>query len=263
MPITNSKQANVVYLPDGRLLTFYNSIIQSDTGVYTFYDTLQDTTATYTLDITDILNMGYRCLQYQNFTAFTYQPTFCPFVLYINGGVNSVLYETNFATVSTNNETVICTFWSTLSNGKTCKSQAIGEVDYTYGKIFTQKSNNKTYYYKYQPANIQKIQAKNISNFELEDNYKNIFCAVKIDIVPMYVSDDNGVNKTMQDVAIIRDRPIILNEEQSYQPTYDFSIQGGEGGGIGQHYHIPHIDGTSFAFAVFHPGTALPQLSWQ
>lgn len=261
MPISNSKQSNIIYLQNERLLTFYHDTISTDVSEYYFYQE-QDSQVLYTLTLNDANNNGYRCLQYQNFDPHEASLTYCPFVIYENQGMNTVLYETNFVTANMGNNdgSVVCTFWSTLMSGKTCKKEYIDETAFTYGRVFTDDKGQK-YYYKYQPSYVQKIQSKNIVNFELQDSYSNIFCSASIEIIPLYVSIDGGQTRIPQDVAIIRNPPIILLEEKASQPVFDFSLQG-SGGGIGQHSHIPHVDGTNFAFAVFHPGTAMPQLAW-
>lgn len=258
MPIYNSKQAGMVFLSQ-RIVSFYNETISSDDADFLFYYEENDASPTFQLSVSQFAGKN-RCLQYKNFNTYAYQYTICPYALYIDqsGGCN-VLFQTNFVHCQQNEGNVMCTFWSSLSSGKNCKKTGEdGDYYLQYGKVFTQSSSK--YYYKYDPANIYKVNVKNMASFQLQQSYKNIFCAVRIRLVPMYVSTD-GTQRILQDVAIIDNLPIVLQQVQANSPVFDFSLQGA-GGGIKQHNHIPHIDGTGFAFAVFHPGTTMPQLSW-
>lgn len=258
MPIFNSKQAGMVFLSQ-RIVSFYNETVLDGDSTFSFYQNYDDTNPKYTLDVSALAGKN-RCLQYKNFITNAYSQTVCPYALYIDasGGCN-VLFETNFVQCQQNNDSVMCTFWSTLTTGKSCKLQAGSDVYYQYGKVFS--SSGQQYYYKYDVANIYHVNVKNMLTFQLQQSYKNIFCAVKVDIQPMYVTSSANTTKIIQDVAIIKSLPIVLQQVQSNSPVFDFSLQGA-GGGIKQHNHIPHIDGTGFAFAVFHPGTTMPQLAW-
>lgn len=258
MPIYNSKQAGMVFLSQ-RIVSFYHDTIPQDASTFFFYQRYEDTSPKYTLDVSTFAGKN-RCLQHKNFDAYAYQQTVCPLALYIDESDScNVLFETNFIQCQQSQGNVMCTFWSTLTTGKTCRqaAQTTGYY-YQYGKIVTQGQNK--YYYKYDPAAVYKVNVKNMATFQLQESYKNILCAIKVQLQPMWVSIDQ-TQKIQQDVAVIKNRPIVLQQMQANAPVFDFSLQGA-GGGIKQHNHIPHIDGTGFAFAVFHPGTTMPQLSW-
>lgn len=258
MPIYNSKHAGMVFLSQ-RIVSFYNDTIHKDATTFFFYQRSEDESPKYTLDVSSFAGKN-RCLQHKNFSSYAYSQTVCPLALYIDeSGSCNVLFETNFVQCQQSQGNVMCTFWSTLATGKTCRQAASnGGYYYQYGKIATQGSTK--YYYKYDPAFVYKVNVKNMDTFKLQESYKNILCAIKVQLQPMWVSTDQS-QKIQQDVAVIKNRPIVLQQMQSKSPVFDFSLQGG-GGGIKQHNHIPHIDGTGFAFAVFHPGTTMPQLSW-
>lgn len=259
MAIYNSRQSGIVFISQ-RMVSFYHDTIPQDADTYFFYQTQEaDQKPKYTLSLSSFANKN-RCLQYKNFNAYAYEETVCTCALYIDplGGC-SVLFETNFIQCQQNQGSVMGTFWSTLAVGKDCKqTSGSNEINNQFGKTFS--SGGTTYYYKYDPASICKIDVKNLDFFELQSSYKNIFCAVQINLQPMYVSIDQQ-QRILQDVAVIRNLPIVLQQTQAKSPVFDFSLQGAVGG-IKQHNHIPHIDGTGFAFAVFHPGTTMPQLSW-
>ena len=258
MPIYNSKQAGMVFISQ-RIVSFYHDTIPEDASSFYFYENQDSQSPKYTLQVSAFAGKN-RCLQYKNFDTYAYQETVCPCALYIDqsDGCN-VLFETNFVQCQQSQGSIMCTFWSALTSGKTCKQT--GEkwgIYYQYGKSVTQGDGK--YYYKYDPTSIYKVNVKNMATFQLQQSYRNIFCAVRIDLRPMWVSIDQ-TQKIMQDVAVINSLPIVLQQTQTNAPTLDFSLQGA-GGGMKQHNHIPHIDGTGFAFAVFHPGTTMPQLAW-
>lgn len=259
MPIYNSKQAGMVFVSQ-RIVSFYHDTIPKDASNFFFYQSDGDVEPKYTLDVSSFAGK-YRCLQHKNFAAYAYSQTVCPFALYIDESDScNVLFETNFIQCQQSQGVVMCTFWSTLTTGTTCR-QAGQTTDYYYhyGKIVNQGQTK--YYYKYDPAVVYKVNVENMDTFNLQDSYKNILCAIKVQLQPMWVSTDKS-SKIQQDVAIIKNRPIVLQQMQSNAPAFDFSLSGAGSGAIKYHNHIPHIDGTGFAFAVFHPGTTMPQLSW-
>ena len=259
MPIYNSKQAGMLFVSQ-RLVALYNQTIPQNATTYYFYDDPQALSPKYTLDVSAFAGKN-RCLQHKNFNTQAYQQTVCPCALYIDasGGCN-VLFETNFVQCQQSEGNIMCTFWSTLASGKTCKTTGAANTTYfQYGKMETQ--NNSSHYYKYDPANIYHVNVKNMVSFQLQQSYRNILCAVRVDIEPMFVSSAQSDFRAVQDVAVINRLPLVLQQVQSNSPVFDFSLQGADGG-IKQHNHIPHIDGTGFAFAVFHPGTTMPQLAW-
>lgn len=260
MAIFNSRQAGMVFL-SSRIVSFYNETIPQDADSYYFYES-SDVNAKpkFTLSLSSFAGKN-RCLQHKNFNAYAYQQTVCPFALFVRNNTCNVLFETNFFQCHQQEGSIIGTFWSTLSSGKTCKTSGnSNQVYYQYGKMFEQQSSS--YYYKYDSSLVYHVNIKNLDSLTLQQSFNNIFCAVRIDLQPLYVAKDPTQDRVLQDVAVIRNLPIVLQQTKANAPVFDFSLEGSGGGGIKQHNHIPHIDGTGFAFAVFHPGTTMPQLPW-
>lgn len=259
MATLNSKNSSIVYLNNRMASFFLGEITSENTNAtqYTFYTDAEKQDVKYSLNLNPA--MGQRCLQYRCFSATSYLPTFCPYVLYTPQTTIDVLYQTNFvAAQASNHGTILCTFWSTLMENKSTK-QSGGESTYVVeGKIIGQQ------HLSYDAAAIEKInQQAYTAGVVLSGKRNSIFCMAQIILQPLYIETTDGFTK--QDVAVIKKKPVVLQQFSSEHHMIDFCSGGGGGGsgnGLAQHNHIPHVDGSGFAFAVFHPGTSMPQLPW-
>ena len=259
MATLNSKNSSIVYLNNRMAAFFLGEITGNNTTQYTFYTDAGKTDVKYSLNLNPAI--GTRCLQYRCFSATSYLPTFCPYVLYTPQTTIDVLYQTNFvAAQASNHGTILCTFWSTLMQNKKANQNGGGSSYVVEGKIIGEQ------HLSYDAAAIEKInqQAYTAGGLILSGKRNCIFCMAQIILQPLYIETSDGFTK--QDVAVIKKKPVVLQQFESEHHMIDFCSGGGGGGGAGsglaQHNHIPHVDGSGFAFAVFHPGTSMPQLPW-
>lgn len=260
MATLNSKNSSIVYLNNRMAAFFLGEITNENTNAtqYTFYTDAGKTDVKYSLNLNPAV--GQRCLQYRCFSATSYLPTFCPYVLYTPQNTIDVLYQTNFVTAQASNHgTILCTFWSTLKEEASAKQNGGKSIYVVEGKI------TKGQHLSYDAATIEKINQQAYTSGVILSGKRNcIFCMAQIILQPLYIETTDGFTK--QDVAVIKKKPVVLQQFESKHHMIDFCSGGGGSGGAGsglaQHNHIPHVDGSGFAFAVFHPGTSMPQLPW-
>ena len=257
MAFNVGKSTGMVFVSENEIISFHNVAINNDDQDLKFFRSKNQTTPLYTLS-SSLKNR--RCLHYNIFSpTYSYEHK-NHIVLYEKAGMVQPLYETiNVNAYSYENATAI-TFWSVLRNGQTTKIKlSEATVDTT---MDTKKTNGTdSYVYIYDSSKVYQFMQDDIDDYQLQDSYKNIFCSAEIVFEYLYVGTNTA--ESGQLVPVIHSNPRVLQQIDDMYPVVDFAIEGqGNGGGMKQHQHIPYVDGTSYAFAVFHPGTSMPQLSW-
>lgn len=258
MPINNGKNAGIVYTNDDTIFSFTNTPITQNDKKLSFYKNFQDEQPQFIIDPKPYNN--YRCLHYNCFSPSQVINLQNHIVVFKNQNLYMPLFQTiNLTTFEKNNIITIC-FWSVLKNGVNLLKD-VETLDYkpeTYGKISQDQS--QVYFYDY--LKILRFKQNQLQNFQLDDKYQNIFCSVKLNNRQYFISKQNEQQRIPEQILMIEQQPKIIDCQQDIYPVLDFTVDNGNGSGIKQHQHIPYVDGTSYAFAVFHPGTSMPQLPW-
>lgn len=261
MAINVSKSGGIIYQSE-QIVSLYNApITQSDQSLY-FFDSDSATKPRFSIQFTES-NRQQRCLHYTLYSPVLNIDHKNHVVIFNNDGDYQVLYQTTNVAAHKSEDNYVVTFWSVLKYGMSTKTQ-VSKVEYDpslLGKVI--KDGNTQYVYVYDPVKIQRFRQSELQDFQSDDQYTNIFCVAQIQMQEYIVSATSSASSgTAEKVMVINMLPRVLDQQIDLYPVLDFATGGSGGGGIGQHQHIPYIDGTGYAFAVFHPGTSMPQLSW-
>jgi len=272
MAINISKNSSIVIVANGDSISFFNNYITNDMSktYYYFSPEAKDIgKPDFTVDFSQFTNK--RCLQYRMFKFDSALIHNNNFVLVKNGKTYSPLFEAINITATFQNEipALTITFWSNLLEGMTTALELSSETSFTLAEGVIRKKDDKFYQYKYDSNKIQTFSQKEYDDITFGTTYKIIFCSsqVSFELKKVLTQDqiDSNVDLAIVEpevVMVLQKQPIVLDEIEDNYPLLDFAGMGGDGGGMRQHSHIPTIDGTNFAFAVFHPGTSMPQLPW-
>lgn len=275
MSVVNiSKKASIIRLSDGDSLAIFNSYITEDMATKYYFYTEPETELKnyqYTLDLTQSLNQ--RCMQYRMFNPTSASNQNNKVVLsapqYITSGAFEPIYQAIDVSVDYNQSDGImsATFWSNtdMSTGIQVEQNA----DRMHGSV--KKVGDKYIQYFYNSELIKKYKHDNYKIFEAEGDNYSIFCnaLLSIDVCKVINQEQFDAKISLDSIdaeqVVISNTPIIIEQFNDLYPIIDFAGTSGNssGGGMRNHYHIPTIDGSNYAFAVLHPGTAVPQLPWQ
>lgn len=258
MPINVSKNGGIIF-SDEQIVSLYNApITQEDQNLYFF----RGGKKAFQLSPHPSSD-NYRCLHYSLYSPVLLINHKNHLVVFNDDGNYKLLYQATNVATHKSYDNYLITFWSVLKSGATLDEQ-VSKQSYdpsVLGKSF--KKNNIQYVCVYNSEKILKLRQNELQDFELDDQYTNIFCVAQIQMEEYIVSATQNANDgTAEKVMVINRKPIVIDQQTDLYPVFDFATGGSGGGGIGQHQHIPYIDGTGYAFAVFHPGTSMPQLSW-
>lgn len=261
MPVNVGKAPGMIYSDQDQIISFHNSAVTAQDQDLYFFDKSDSETARYQLSASSYLNQ--RCLHYNIFSAAQVYNHLNHIVLYIKNDVAKPLFQTINVNAFNNYDSFSVCFWSVLNSGETTKvKQSQCQYDASVLGKYSQQNSQQAYVYAYDENKILTFKQNQLQDYQLQDQYKNIFCSATVQMQTFYVSTTNSSsNAQQQQVMLITMPPKVLQQQTDLYPVLDFSIGGG-GGGMKQHQHIPYVDGTSYAFAVFHPGTSMPQLSW-
>lgn len=264
MPINVGKNAGIIYSDNDDVISFFNSeITTKDQDLY-FFDAVSSTAI---FQITPSAYRKYRCLHYNVYNTVQWVQHKNHIVLYRDVETNTVQPIFQATNVSANeiDGSYLVSFWSALKPGKTTKikeSQAQWDISVLgqYGQ-----QNGQYYVYAYDPNKILRLRHDQLQDYQLQQQYKNIFCNIYVKFQTYFVATANDRESAQQQQVMIVDLPPkVLQQQDDMYPVFDFAgIGGGGSGGMKQHQHIPYVDGSGYAFAVFHPGTSMPQLSWK
>lgn len=272
MAINISKNSSIVIVANGSSMSFFNNYITNDMSktYYYFSPEAKDISKPdFTVDFSKFTNK--RCLQYRMFKFDSALVHNNSVVLMKNGKSYLPLFEAINITATFQSEipALSITFWSNLLEGMTTALELASSTSFTLADGIIKKKDDKFYQYKYDPNKIQTFSQKEYDDLTFGTTYKIIFCSsqVSFELRKVLTQDQIDSNVTLdsiepETVLVLKKLPIVIDEIEDNYPILDFAGMGGDGGGMRQHSHIPTIDGTNFAFAVFHPGTSMPQLPW-
>lgn len=272
MAINISKNSSIVITSDGSSISFFNNYITNDISKTYYYYSTETTNingSDFSVDFSQYTNK--RCLQYRMFrydSAIYHKNSI---VLIRDGNSYYPLFEAINITATFQNEipALAITFWSNLLEGMTTGLQLSSESSLNLSDGIIKNKDNIIYQYKYDSNKIQTFSQTDYDDFTFGTSYKIIFCSAYVSFESRKVLTqeqiDSGIDLSTVEpeiIMILNKKPIIIDEIEDSYPILDFAGMGGESTGMKQHSHIPTIDGTNFAFAVFHPGTTMPQLPW-
>ena len=264
MPINVAKNAGIIFSGVGNIISLYNAPIDTSIDNKNLYFFNLD--GRKYCQISPESLKSYRCLHYNVFTDVNYVEHKNHIVIYKNFTDSSFspLFQATNISASQQDGSYIVTFWSALKPGQTTKTQQskVKFQPHLLGKSWKQGSTDYVYYY--DPNKILKLKQTQLEDYQLQDQYNNIFCSIYLSFQTFLISDTDDVSKSEeQQVLIANMPPKILFQQKDNAPVLDFAGIGSGGSGMRQHQHIPYVDGSGYAFAVFHPGTGMPQLSWK
>lgn len=273
MAINVGKNSTIAIMSDGTSVSLFNNYITNDMSkTYYFFSGQTNNIGNpeFTVDFNSYNNK--RCLQYRLFSPSAYIHHNNNIVLIRNGKNIIPLMEAINVSCSYQSEipALAVTFWSNLLEGMTCGLELSPESSWLLSEGIIKKKDDKFFQYKYDPNKVQTYKQKEYDDLTFGTSYKIIFCSAQINIENKRVLTQDQIDSNVdldniqeEKVMIIDGFPLVIDEIEDNYPLLDFSGMGGDGGGMRQHSHIPTIDGTNFAFAVFHPGTSMPQLPWE
>lgn len=283
MAINISKNASVATYGNGQLIALFNGV-NTEEDIYYFYDAGQTDTKKplYKLNLRTYSDM--RCLKYALFYGTTAAGQINHTVL-MNPRVSStsndgvIQLKPLFQTINVQakcDKTIglLATFWSNVSQTVKKAPTLImddGSIDLSAGNICIQGGTLMQLQYDQDVLIKYKYSEYDLFQVQTSEN-RVIFCSSKIDSGKRFrvlTESQKNSGYPLKDIVpqtvLIAEKPIVLSESVEKYPILDFAGVGGtsQGGGMKNHYHIPTVDGSNYAFAVFHPGTAMPQLPWQ
>lgn len=273
MAINISRNASIITVSNGNSISFFNNYINNSMSkTYYYYspEAKDISKPDFSIDFSSFINK--RCLQYRLFKFDSAVSHNNCVVLIKDGKSYNPLFEAINISATFQNEipALSITFWSNLVEGMTTALELASEQTFSLSDGMIKKNGSKFYQFKYDANKIQTFNQQTYDDLTFGTSYKIIFCSSQISFdfkrVITQEQKDSGISLDTivpETIMILKKQPIIIDEIEDNYPILDFAGMGSDGTGMKQHSHIPNIDGTNFAFAVFHPGTSMPQLPWQ
>ena len=247
----NGKTPAVAMLPDGDVVTMYNDVIQHTVEAMVLKNNEEDTESLFESNPPPI---NSRCLMFARSQARrVVEPVRFVGVSpndHFNSKELNPFYEVINPEIKTINgsESAFVMFWTNFIEMVT---------DYDADKVlkFSQDSLefNESTVYRALCSTMIRFEKYYITGGAVATTSGND---------PSVLAED--VRNTY-DIIAIATKPTILQIYQDDYPVVDFaSGGGGSGGGLRRHDHSTNnpYDG-GFAFAIMHPGTAVPQKPWE